>query len=159
MLPDIRIGYFTQTLIGVQNVNGQDQYFGSNERFDGFSAGLSIPLWFVPHTARVKAASYATEAAQKQSEAQELLIKQQYNQAIMEFNKNSNSLSYYTTSALKTADLLEHQSRVAFRNGELDHTTLLLNVRQALSIREGYLLALQQYNQSVIIIQYLNGNN
>jgi cobalt-zinc-cadmium resistance protein CzcA len=157
-LPDIRVGYFTQTLIGVQKVNGQEQYFGTDKRFQGFQAGLSIPLWFVPHTARVKAASYAIEAAQKQSESQELMIRQQYNQAIMEFNKNTNSLNYYTTSALKTADLLEHQSRLAFKNGEVDHTTLLLNVRQALAIREGYLLALQQYNQSIIIIQYLNGN-
>jgi cobalt-zinc-cadmium resistance protein CzcA len=157
-LPDIHVGYFTQTLTGFQNVNGQEQYFGTDKRFQGFQAGLSIPLWFVPHTARVKAASFAMEAAQRQSESQELVIRQQYNQAIMEFNKNSNSLNYYTTSALKTADLLEHQSQLAFKNGEVDHTTLLLNMRQALAIREGYLLALQQYNQSIIIIQYLNGD-
>ncbi|HEX5170226.1 MAG TPA: TolC family protein [Cyclobacteriaceae bacterium] len=157
--PDLHVGYFTQTLIGYQNVNGQEQYFGSNKRFQGFQAGLSIPIWFIPHTARVKAAAYATDVAQKNSETQALLIKQQYNQAILEFNKNFNSLNYYKTSALSTADLLERQSQLAFKNGEVDHTTLLLNVRQALSIREGYLLALQQYNQSIIIIQYLNGNN
>ena len=157
-LPDLHIGYFNQTLIGTQNVNGQDQYFGSSKRFQGFQAGIAIPLWLGPHTARIKAANIEIDVAQKQKEAFQLAIAQQYNQAIEELMKNKNSLSYYRESALETANLLTNQSRMAFKSGELEYTTLLLNLRQALAIREGYLLALQQYNQSIITIQFLNGN-
>jgi len=157
-LPDLRFGYFNQTLIGTQNVNGQDQYFGSDKRFQGFQAGISIPLWFVPHTSRIKAASMATDIAQKQNESVELAIHQQYNQAIQEMSKNKSSLEYYNEAALKTADLLISQSKLAFKSGELDFTVLLLNLKQALSIRENYLTALQQYNASLITLQYLNGN-
>ncbi len=156
-LPDLRVGYFNQTLIGTQNINGQDQYFGSNKRFQGFQVGVSLPLWFAPHTARIKAASIATEVVKKQNESFILNLTQQYNQALQELNKNRNSLIYYRSAALKTADLLITQSRLAFKSGEVDHTVLLLNLKQALAIREGYLIALQQYNQSVIIIDYLNG--
>lgn len=156
-LPDLRVGYFNQTLIGSQNVNGQEQYFGSGKRFHGFQIGVSIPLWFAPHTARIKAASIATETAKKQNESFQLHLTQQYNQALQELGKNKNSLHYYRGSALKTADLLITQSRLAFRSGEVDHTVLLLNLKQALAIREGYLVALQQYNQSIIIIDYLKG--
>lgn len=159
IMPDLRVGYFNQTLIGTQNINGRDQYFGSAKRFQGFQAGISFPLWFAPHTARIKAASLATEVAKKQSEAISLSITQQYNQTLQELTKNKISLEYYRSSALKTADLLEHQSRLAFKSGEIDYTSLLLNLRQVLAIREGYLLALQQYNQSIITIDYLKGEN
>lgn len=158
MLPDLRIGYFNQTLIGTQNVNGTEQYFGSSKRFQGFQAGIGIPLWFGPHTARIKAANIETQLAEKQKESFQLVMTQQYNQALEELKKNKNSLSYYRDSALETANLLTNQSHKAFKSGELDYTTLLLNLRQALAIREGYLLALQQYNQSIITIQFLNGN-
>ncbi|PZR39885.1 MAG: hypothetical protein DI538_05710 [Azospira oryzae] len=157
VLPDLRVGYFNQTLIGIQNIDGQDRYFGSNKRFQGLQAGVSIPLWFAPHMARIKAASIATEVVRKQSESFTLQLTQQYNQALQELIKNRNSLDYYRSAALKTADLLITQSRLAFKSGEVDHTVLLLNLKQALSIREGYLIALQQYNQSIIIIDYLNG--
>jgi cobalt-zinc-cadmium resistance protein CzcA len=157
-LPDIHIGYFNQTLIGYQNVNGQDQYYGSDKRFQGIQVGLAIPLWVGPHTARTKAAGLAIKTAQKQQEEKELIITQRYNQAYGELIKNRNSLDYYRTSALATADLLTRQSRKAFNSGELDYTSLLIHLRQALNIREGYLEALYHYNQSMITIHYLNGS-
>ena len=157
-LPDIHIGYFNQSLIGYQNVNGQDQYYGSDKRFQGIQVGLAIPIWVGPHTARTKAAGLAIKSAQKQQEEKELIITQQYNQAYGELIKNRNSLDYYRTSALATADLLTSQSRKAFNSGELDYTSLLIHLRQALNIREGYLEALYQYNQSMITIHYLNGS-
>jgi cobalt-zinc-cadmium resistance protein CzcA len=156
-MPDLRIGYFNQTLIGTQNVDGQDQYFGSGKRFQGLQIGVSLPLVIAPHAARTKAASIATEVARKQNESFTLTLTQHYNEAVEELQKNRNSLLYYRGSALKTADLLIYQSRMAFRSGEVDHTSLLLSLRQALAIREGYLMTMQQYNQSIIIIDYLNG--
>lgn len=157
-LPDLHVGYFNQSLIGIQNVNGQDQYYGSAKRFQGIQIGLSVPLWIFPHISKVKAADLSARAAQKRQESSELMITQQYNQAIQEISKNKNSLDYYRGSALETAELLTKQSRKAFESGELDFTSLLLNLRQALSIREGYLTALQQYNQSIITMEYLHGS-
>lgn len=156
-MPDLRVGYFNQTLIGTQNVNGQDQYFSSTKRFQGFQAGISFPLWFAPQTARIKAASVATEVAKKQAESFRLNVTQQYYQALQELSKNNNSLSYYKDYALKAAELLVAQSRLAFRSGDIDQTALLLNIKQALAIREGYLIALLQYNKSMITIDYLTG--
>ncbi|WP_276370191.1 TolC family protein [Chryseolinea sp. H1M3-3] len=158
MLPDLRFGYFNQTLIGFQNIEGQEIYYGSDKRFQGFQVGLSFPLWFAPHTSKVKAANLAAQSAEKQAEASQLHITQQYSQAIQELNKNKNSLTYLRSSALITADLISKQSRRSFESGELDYSTLLQNLRQVLSIREQYLLALYEYNNSIVTLQYLNGN-
>lgn len=156
--PDIRVGYFNQTLIGTQTVNGQDRYFGSSYRFQGFEVGLALPLWFPSHTARIRAAAIGREAAQKQADATRTLLQQQHLQARADLVKNTNSLAYYRQTALNNASLLERQSLKAFDAGEIDLTTHLLNLRQALSIREGYLDALHQYHQSNITLHYLNGN-
>ncbi len=158
MLPDLRFGYFNQTLIGFQNVNGQEQYFGSDNRFQGFQLGVSIPLWIFPHTSRIKAARLTTLAAEKNFEASQLGISQQYNEALLEVLKNQNSINYYQTTALETSDLLTKQSKKSFESGELDVTSLLLSLQQALKIQENYLFTLHQFNQSVITLQYLNGN-
>jgi cobalt-zinc-cadmium resistance protein CzcA len=156
--PDIRVGYFNQTLIGTQTVNGQDRYFGSSYRFQGFEVGLAIPLWFSSHAARIRAATIGHEAAQKQADATRTVLQQQHLQARADVVKNTNSLAYYRQTALNTAGLLERQSLKAFDAGEINLTTHLLNLRQALSIREGYLDALHQYHQSNITLHYLNGN-
>lgn len=158
VLPDLRFGYFNQTLIGYQNVNGQEIYYGSDKRFHGFQVGLSFPLLFAPHASRIKAADVATEAAKMRQESSQLLITQQYTQAVQELLKNKNSVEYLRSSALATAELITSQSKKSFESGELEYSVLLLNLRQALSIREEYLSALYQYNNSIITLQYLNGN-
>jgi cobalt-zinc-cadmium resistance protein CzcA len=158
MMPDLRFGYFNQTLTGYQNVDGQEVYYGSDKRFQGFQFGLSFPLLFGPHSSRVRAADVATEAAQKQQEASELHIRQQYTQAAQELLKNKNSVEYLRSTALVTAELTTTQSKKSFESGELEYSVLLLNLRQALTIREEYLLALFQYNNSIITLEFLNGN-
>lgn len=158
VLPDLRVGYFNQTLIGNQNVNGQEVYFNSDKRFQGFQVGLAIPLWFAPHVSRVQAAHLGSQVAEKQQEAYHLSMTQQYSQATQELKKNKTSVEYFRTSALATAKLLTTQSQKSFESGELDYSTLLLHLRQALSIQEEYLMALYQYNNSIITLYYLNGN-
>jgi cobalt-zinc-cadmium resistance protein CzcA len=157
VLPDLRVGYFNQTLVGTQNVNGQDQYFGPSQRFQGFQLGLAIPLWIVPSLAKVKAARIEESISAKRSESIQLGLTQEYAKALQDYNKNSKSLAYYKDFALKTTDLLIHQSKLAYKNGEVDYNTLLLNYRQALGIQENYWNAWQEYNQSIFNLQYLNG--
>lgn len=156
-LPDLRIGYFNQTLVGTQNVNGQEQYFGPSKRFQGFQLGIAIPIWVGPSLAKVKAARLEESISAKHRESTQLALTQEHTKALQDYNKNRKSLAYYKEFALKTTDLLIRQSKLAYKNGEVDYNTLLLNYRQALSIQENYLNAWQEYNQSIFVLQYLNG--
>lgn len=157
VLPDLRVGYFNQTLVGTQSVNGQDQYFGPSKRFQGFQLGIAIPLWIVPSLAKVKVARIEESISAKRSESILLTLTQEYDRALQDYSKNTKSLVYYKTFALETTGLLIYQSKLAYKNGEVDYNTLLLNYRQALGIQESYLNAWQEYNQSIFLLQYLNG--
>ena len=68
MLPDINVGYFSQTIIGTQEVNGTQRSFGGDYRFNGIQAGISVPLWFPSYTSRTKAAKINEQIARNDAE-------------------------------------------------------------------------------------------
>jgi cobalt-zinc-cadmium resistance protein CzcA len=156
-LPEISLGYFTQTLIGVQTINNQEQYFGPGNRFTGFMVGLSIPLWFGAHTARIKAASYNRQVFEYQEQAYRNSLLRETEDVLQNLQRSKSNLEYYEQKALPNADLLEKQSILAFRGGDIDYTTFLLNVRQALAIREHHLQALSEFNLQIISLEHLTG--
>jgi cobalt-zinc-cadmium resistance protein CzcA len=155
--PDLLIGYFNQTLIGtVDPVSGD--VATKSDRFSGFQVGLSLPLWFVPHHARVKAARYATAAAKSEYENHELQVNANVHQAIRAYDKHKRSLEYYTNTGLPNAQLIIKQSKAAFREGEADYTEYLFGIKNAISIHENYLNALNNFNQTIIYLEFLSGN-
>ncbi len=155
--PDFKIGFFTQTLIDVPNPENGRLATGG-DRFTGIQAGLALPLWFVPHQARLKAAAFGKQTAQYNYHYQLLAMQSQLQQAAQQYEKNKNSLSYYRTSALPNAALILKQSRISFNTGEIGYAEYFLSLRNAISIREGYLQTLNDYNQSIIYIEFLSGN-
>jgi heavy metal efflux system protein len=158
-LPDIKVGYFNQTLIGVQTINGQEVYFDSNRRFDGFQIGLTFPLWVMSPAARIRSGNHAEEVAKQEAQASNVEIMLSFNGASMELEKNRKSLSYYQKSALANAMMLRSQSEASFRSGEIDYETLLRNLRQVIVIEDGYLSTLYEYNNNLITLDYLRGIN
>jgi cobalt-zinc-cadmium resistance protein CzcA len=156
-VPDLRLGYFNQTLIGISTPDFS-HYATKSERFTGVQVGLSIPLWFVPHQARVKSARYATQAAQSKYEEQLLQVNANFQQALREYDKNKESLEYYEKTGLPNAELIIKQSKLAFREGEADYAEYLLGVRNALNIQENYLRTLNNCNQTIIYLEFLTGN-
>jgi cobalt-zinc-cadmium resistance protein CzcA len=157
-LPDIHVGYFNQSLIGFQNVNGSEQYFGSSDRFQGFQVGLSIPIWFVPNAAKVKAASFQRDLMTKELELYEISLRGELEKSIKENEKTERSLVYYKNHALPNVDKLIRQSDLSFKGGEIDYTTHLINLKNATSIQDGYLTALHDYQLSILKINFLTGN-
>ncbi len=159
-LPDLMFGYFNQTLIGYQRqTDGTEPYFGSSDRFSGFMAGISIPLWFIPSTARVKSAAIRAESVHYQTDYFEKQLKGQWEKAVQEYRKNNNNLQYYTQSAIPNASLILKQSQLAYKTGEISQSEHRLNLQQVTAIEEGYLLSLLAYNQSIITLEFLSATD
>lgn len=157
MAPDLTIGYFNQTLIDV--VNPENGTLATkSDRFTGFQAGISIPLWFAPHQGRIKAAEYRRQSAEQTYQYERVRLTGQLQEASQRFAKSRNSLQYYKESALPNANLILSQAQAAFRGGDIGYAEYLLSVRNALAIKDSYLLTLSEYNQSIIYIEFLSGN-
>jgi cobalt-zinc-cadmium resistance protein CzcA len=157
LAPDLLIGFFSQTLIGTPD-NESGNLATASERFTGFQIGISLPLWFAPHQARIRSAEFKRKAAESNFAYFETSLQGQLLQAIQQLSANKNSLDYYTASGLPNSDRILKQSQVAFKEGEIDYAEYLLGIRNAISIQEGYLKTINDYNQHVIHIEYLTGN-
>lgn len=156
--PDLIVGYFNQTLIGVENLETGRLASGS-DRFTGLHVGIAIPLWFSPQVGRLRSAEYARQASQASYQQVEKNARGQYARAWQDYDKNVKSLSYYETSGLPNAERILAQSQAAFRAGEVSYAEFLMGVQRALSVKEGYYAALNNLNQSVISLDYLSGTH
>lgn len=158
ILPDITVGYFNQTLFGVPLDAGSGAPLaGTGDRFQGFQVGLSIPLWFVPDIHRSNADKQRIKMADYTYQYNQDLLNGQYHQAIQMYLKEKNNLEYYRSSGLPNAQLLVTQSQLSYQNGDISYATHLLNLQQALDIQQGYWEALNNYNQSILYLQFLSG--
>lgn len=155
--PDILVGVFSQTLIGVENID-DGGLASSSERFTGFQVGLAIPLWFAPYKARVKAAEFNKKAAENNFNYYAQTLEGQRQQAYQAYLIAKNSLSYYQSSALPNAELILKQSEAGFRGGDIGYAEYLMGLRNAISIKENYLATLKDFNLSIIYMEYLSGN-
>ncbi|KAA8475451.1 cobalt-zinc-cadmium resistance protein CzcA [Arcticibacter tournemirensis] len=155
--PDFNIGYFNQSIIGNQTVNGQEQYFDGGKRFQGIQAGITIPLFYKPYSSRIKAAKVQMQIAETQFDLFETNLQAQYKQAYQDLLKNSKSIDYYEKSALPNVNLILKQSQIAFQSGEISYLEFSQALRTYSDIRFNYLQAINQYNQSLYTLQYLVG--
>jgi len=157
MLPDFNIGYFSQTIIGSQDVNGAPQYFGNGDRFTGVRAGISVPLWFIPYTSRAKAAKISENIARTNAENYTRSITGSYQSLIDEYNKYYSSVNYYEKQAVPEANLIIDQATRSYKAGALDYLDYVLTLNRALAIRRDYLDALNNFNQTIITVEYITG--
>jgi heavy metal efflux system protein len=157
-LPDFSVGYFSQTLIGTQDIGGKPVYFGSDKRFTGLQLGVSIPLWYRPQAAKIKAAQVQKEITETQYHQAEVGLQGQFNQALQEVIKTQTTLTYYNSSAVPNANLILSQAKKAWQSGEIEYIEYLQSLATALDIKQAALQAIDDYNQAVITIEYLVGN-
>ncbi|TAH17465.1 MAG: CusA/CzcA family heavy metal efflux RND transporter [Cytophagales bacterium] len=158
LLPDVTLGYFNQSLIGTQIIDGKDQFFNGSKRFQGFYFGLSVPLWAKPQKARIQAAKVQEQLNTTNFEFSQRAIETQYAQAVQEYRKFQTNLAYYENSALATAKLLLEQSGKAYQQGEISYVEYAQALNQSLITQANYLETINGYNQAINKIEFLLGN-
>jgi cobalt-zinc-cadmium resistance protein CzcA len=157
ILPDLSIGYFSQTMQGTQEINGVPRIFGTGNRFTGIQAGIAIPLWFAPYSAKTKAAKFKEKVAQANAEYYSKSLSGNYRSLMLEFSKNSNSVDYYEKQAIPEADLIIEQATRSYKAGAMDYLDYILSLNRALTIKQSYLDAQNNYNQTIISIDFITG--
>jgi len=156
-MPDLTVGYFSQTIQGTRDINGVPRTFGPGDRFTGYQAGIAIPLWIVPYTSKVKVAKINEDIAKSDAEYLSKSLSGAYNSLTDEYKKYSGSIDFYEKQALPEADLIIEQSTLSYRAGALDYLEYVISLSRAISIKQDYLDALNNLNQVIINLDYLKG--
>jgi cobalt-zinc-cadmium resistance protein CzcA len=156
-MPDLSIGWFSQTMKGTQDVNGVPREFGPGDRLTGVQAGISIPLWFAPWVSQSKAAKLRQQAAEINAESYRKSVSDQMKMLENDLKKWSATVSYYEDQAIPEANLIIDQASRSYRAGAMDYNDYILNLNRALTIRHDYLDAMNDLNQTIINLDYISG--
>jgi heavy metal efflux system protein len=156
-MPDFSIGYFNQSMKGIQEVDGIPRTFGAGDRFTGVQAGIAVPLWPVPYASKTKAAKIKQQLARTDAENFGKTLLGDYKALQGEYVKYRNSVDYYEKQALPEADLIIEQATRSYKAGALDYADFILSMTRALGIRQSYLDALNDYNQTIISLEGITG--
>jgi len=131
--PELSLGYVRQDILPLKGLNS-------------WMVGVSFPIYFLPHHSKVKQAKAAAFIARTEAEANMRNLYNKVSEAIANLRRQSESLRYYTSSALKEADELMKVASLQLRHSETDITEFIQAVNVARDIRRGYIETVYQYN-------------
>jgi cobalt-zinc-cadmium resistance protein CzcA len=143
LLPDLSLSYF------------QGSNSGLNETLSGYYLGLKIPLLFFGQSSKIKASSIAREIAIEESKEYEVQLNIEYASLNAELIKQEKALKYYEGEGTALSDEILKTATVSFKNGEINYFQYILSLENAYEIKLDYLKSLNEYNQTVIAINYL----
>mgnify|MGYP002616957428 FL=1 len=127
--PELSFGYVRQDILPLKGLNS-------------WMVGVSFPVYFLPRHSKIKQAKVAAVIARTEAEANTQNLYNKVSEAVASLRRQSESLRYYTTSALKEADELLKVANLQLQHSETNITA----VNVARDIRRGYLETVYQYN-------------
>ena len=131
--PELSLGYVRQDILPLKGLNS-------------WMVGVSFPIYFLPRHSKVKQAKATAFIARTEAEANTRNLYNKVSEAIANLRCQSESLHYYTSSALKEADELMKVAALQLRHSETDITEFIQAVNVARDIRRGYIETVYQYN-------------
>ena len=155
VLPDLSVGYFNQSLIGVQTINGTDVFFNANDRFDGVNVGISIPLTFFSNANKIKSMDHTVQALQKEADSEKLNLQSQLENAFQQYNQYLSQCNYFVTIAMPNAETIINTATLGFNSGDIGYIEYIAALQTAADTHLGYLHSINQLNQAVININFL----
>jgi heavy metal efflux system protein len=157
--PDFSVGYFNQSLVGYQTVNGVDKYYGVGRRFQGVNLGISIPIFARAQKEKVKAAEINRVRREAELTNYQYNLQAELTRLFGELQKQRVQINYYRNTALPQANLIITQAQKAFTAGEIGYYELTQSLNNAVVVKQEYTKLLNQYNQTVIAIEFIGGIN
>lgn len=155
--PDFTFGYSRQFLVDGFNPAHIDRQYFPGTRTGGFQVGIALPLFVGSYAARIRAGKIGVAIANSQWEASRKQLQTAWQQALKTYQKYALSLAYYRNSGLKLAEEQIRVAQVAFQTGEIGYVEYIQNLSQATETKMNYLSVLNQLNEAIIHLQYLQG--
>ena len=143
--PDVKIAVTNQSI---------ERHY--NQNF--VQVGMNIPIFTKAQQARITASKINEQVINQQYQYAESQLQSQLNSLKIQVEKSETSLKYYKESALPQADLISKTASKSYRAGEIEYVEFVQNITQAWQIKEMYLSELQNFNQLIVNIETLIGN-
>lgn len=143
LLPDISLSYSLGSNSGL------------HENLYAYQIGLKIPLFFSGNASGIKASKIAVETSERQAEDFEIHLDSKQKQLFEELSKYEEALMYYQEEGKSLSTEILKTAKGSFQNGEIDFFQYIQSLENVYEIELEYLENLNNYNQTIIAINYL----
>lgn len=162
------MGYFDQQLnvsmaqASVEKNKLLPDIFGgynfTDAKVPSFQIGISVPLFFGAQRSKIKAANIrSTQIGMEKQQALQSL-QNAYSVQYNEYLKAKESLTYYETAGVAQANDIVRVANASYQLGEIGYMEYIQNLQTAIGIKLQYAGAMNRFNQSIILLNYLKGN-
>ncbi|SHG28459.1 Outer membrane protein TolC [Flavobacterium defluvii] len=139
--PKLGLGYFAQTI-------------NTESLFQGFTAGLQIPLFGGVNTAKAKAAQISISQSQLALDKNKIIMNLQKEELQNNFQKQQKNLNYYQNEGLQYANQIIETAQKSYANGDMSYWSYISFLNQAIDIKKQLAEATHSFNQSAIELQF-----
>lgn len=139
--PKLGLGYFAQTI-------------DTKAYFQGFTAGLQIPLFGGVNSAKAKASAINISQSQLELDKNKLTLKLKMQELKNDFDKQQKALDYYQKEGLQYAEQIIATAQKSYANGDMSYWSYISFLNQAIDIKKQNAEATNAYNQSAIQLQF-----
>ncbi len=153
-LPDITLGYVSQTLVGSHSVMGVNKNFGPSSRFSAGQIGLEFPLFFGGVKNKVKSLEIrAQQNALEGTYAYNELVTA-FNQEIANYSNYLESKVLYDENLLPQIVTMRDQSHELLQTGEVSMIEFLQTRKSITEIELNYTELNWQINRSIFRLNW-----
>lgn len=154
-MPEFSVGYFIQSMEGIQEQNGMDVTVDGSLQFQGFSVGLALPIFAGSTIAKNRAAKTNIEIQEANAKSLKDELESQLEQYLIISVAYLAQIDYYINTSLAQAETIQESSLKSYKAGEISYLEFTEAMDDVFDIREKYLETIYNYNQIIIEINYL----
>jgi cobalt-zinc-cadmium resistance protein CzcA len=147
LLPDMTFGY---NIMGMKGTGADNKTYNGGLRFQSVQVGLGIPIFTSGQKAKINAAKANETVIANEYEVNLKNFEVAYKTTLSQYQKYSEAIQYFETTALKNADIITTTANRQFVNGDINYLEWVLLVNQAISIQSDYIEAIKNRNTTAI---------
>jgi cobalt-zinc-cadmium resistance protein CzcA len=155
LLPDLTLGY---NIMGMKGTGADNKTYNSVPQFQSVQVGLGIPIFTSGQKAKINAAKANETVIANEYEVNLKNFETAYKTALVQYQKQSEAIQYFETTALKNADIITTTANKQFVNGNINYLEWVLLVNQAISTQSDYIEAIKNRNATAIEINSFINN-
>ncbi|MCR4029916.1 MULTISPECIES: TolC family protein [Flavobacterium] len=139
--PKVGLGYFAQTI-------------NTEFLFQGFTAGLQIPLFGGVNTTKAKASEISISQSQLALDKNKMMLNLQREELKNNFEKQQKNLAYFQNEGSQYANQIIETAQKSYANDDMSYWSYISFLNQAIDIKKQFAEATHSYNQSAIELQF-----
>jgi cobalt-zinc-cadmium resistance protein CzcA len=151
LLPDLSFGYNNTSIKGI---GADDKYYSSSKRFNAVQVGIGIPIFAKAQRSKINSAKINQELAINNYAAGLQMLQSEYNIALAQYKKYTQSIQYFENTALKNAIIIANTANTQLVNGNINYLEWVQLINQVTTVKSEYVEAVKNLNDSILQLNY-----